>query len=188
MKIGIVGGTFNPPHIGHCILAQEVMDKLGLDKILFIPTNISPHKKDSRTLAASYRYAMVELMVEDHSRFDVCDYEIKRKGVSYTADTLEYLTTQYPDDEFSLIIGSDLACEFHRWHKPQRIRELAQVVVARRREYEVPGEPFFLPIDILQIGISSSRIRQMHGRGLSIRYLVPSGVYEYIQKHNLYRP
>jgi len=188
MKIGIVGGTFNPPHIGHCILAQEVLDKLRLDKIFFIPTNIPPHKKDTPMVPASHRYAMVELMVHDQPQFAVLDYEIKRKGISYTADTLEHLARQHPSDELHLIIGSDLACEFHRWHKPQRIQELAQVVVARRREYEVPGEPFFLPIDILQIGISSSRIRQMHGRGLSIRYLVPSGVYQYIQKHNLYRP
>lgn len=187
MKIGILGGTFNPPHIGHCILAQEVLDGLCLDKVFFIPTNIPPHKKETHMVEASHRYAMVEVMVKDRPQFAALDYEIKREGISYTVDTLEHIHRQYPDDQLYLIIGSDLACEFHLWHKPQRIRELAQVVVARRREYAAPCDDSFRAVDILQIGISSSHIRRISAQGLSIRYLVPPGVYEYIQKHKLYR-
>ncbi|MBN2482898.1 MAG: nicotinate (nicotinamide) nucleotide adenylyltransferase [Candidatus Omnitrophica bacterium] len=186
MKIGILGGTFNPPHIGHCILAQEMLDTLCLDKIFFIPTNISPHKKGAKMVPSHHRYAMVELMVKDNPQFSVIDYEIAREGVSYTVETLEYLKKQYPLDRFYLIIGSDLACEFGDWRQPQRIKELAQVVVARRREFPSPGNSSFLPVDILQIDISSSCIRRMRKNNLSIRYLVAPGVGEYIHTHKLY--
>ena len=186
MKIGILGGTFNPPHIGHCILAQEMMDKLSLEKILFIPTNISPHKQESKMVSAQHRLEMVSRMIQDRQCFAVSDYEIKREGISYTVDTLEYLKGEYPNDEISLIIGSDLACQFKQWRSPERIRELARIVVGRRREFPAPTDNAFLPVDILQIEISSSRIRQMRTQGLSVQYLLNGRVYEYIEQHRLY--
>ena len=115
MKIGILGGTFNPPHIGHLILAQTAEEKLGLDKVFFIPTNTPPHK-NTFLLEAKHRLAMVKLTVEDHKSFKALDWEIKRGGFSYTIDTIRELKSKYPGDQFFLIVGSDLANDFNSWN------------------------------------------------------------------------
>ena len=130
MKIGILGGTFNPPHVGHLILAQEVTDVLGLDKVFFIPTNISPHKKSEPN--ASSRFNMVELAVSGNSSFEVLDLELKRGGVSYTIDTIRQLKQENPNDEFYLIMGSDLANEFSSWKNCREIKKEVKIAVVDR--------------------------------------------------------
>jgi nicotinate-nucleotide adenylyltransferase len=185
-RVGILGGTFNPPHIGHLILAQEVLDKLALDKIFFIPTNIPPHK-NTTLVDTHHRLEMVRFSIEGNKRFSILDLEIKRGGTSYTIDTIKRLRKIYPDDEFYLIIGSELAREFHTWKNYKQIIKLAKIVVAQRKEAPFKRGSDFISLDILQIGISSSLIRELLRQGLSIRYLVHPKVEEYIKKHNLYQ-
>jgi nicotinate-nucleotide adenylyltransferase len=114
MRIGILGGTFNPPHLGHLILAEEVREKLNLDKIFFIPTNIPPHKS-TESVSSWHRFNMVKLAIKSNPYFEVLDLEIKRGGVSFTIDTIKELKSKFPRDEFYLIVGSDLASTFSTW-------------------------------------------------------------------------
>ncbi|UCG35672.1 MAG: nicotinate-nucleotide adenylyltransferase [Candidatus Omnitrophota bacterium] len=186
MKIGILGGTFNPPHMGHLVLAQEVLDKLKLDKIFFIPTNIPPHK-ENEGIETKHRLAMVSLSMEANDSFELIDVEIKRGGISYTIDTLRQLIQQFPHDEFYLIVGSDLANDFSSWKEQQELKKLAKIVVACRDKYPLKKQDDFIVLDIIQINISSSQIRGLVKKGHSIRYLVPEAVASYIEEHHLYR-
>lgn len=186
MKIGILGGTFNPPHIGHLILAQEVYQKAGLDKIFFIPTNLPPHK-ESHNVSARSRLAMVKLAVGDDKRFEVLDWEIKRGGVSYTVDTVRQLKQKYAKADFYLIVGSDLANDFPTWKYFSELRKAVKIIVAKRRAYPLKKRDKFMVLNIVQMGIASSYIRGLIKKGFSVKYLVADSVAEYIEKHRLYR-
>ena len=185
MKIGILGGAFNPPHLGHLILAQNVLSGLGLDKIFFIPTNISPHK-ESNNVGATERLEMLKLTVADNENFQVLDLEMKRGGTSYTIDTVKELKTKYPDDDFYLIVGSDLANDFFTWKDYQQLKKLIAIAVACRNNYPLKEKDNFILLDIAQFYISSSQIRQLIKQGHCIRHLVKDSVADYIEKHNLY--
>lgn len=186
MKIGILGGTFNPPHIGHLILAQEVYQKLGLDKILFIPTNLPPHK-ESHNVSALDRLAMVKIALGGDRRFEVLDLEIKRGGVSYTIDTVRELKRRYLKAEFYLIVGSDLANDLPTWKYFRELKKAVKIVVAKRRAYPLKKRDRFIILNIVQMGIASSYIRGLIKRRLPIKYLVTEGVAQYISKHKLYQ-
>lgn len=186
MKIGILGGTFNPPHIGHLILAQEVKDKLKLDKIFFVPTNIPPHKQSHHVLASD-RVNMIKLAISGNKDFSVCDIEIKRGGVSYTIDTVHELKKNYPRDDFYLIVGSDLANAFPTWRYFEGLRKLVKIVVVQRREYPLKNKQDFAVLRVFPMGISSSKIREFVKKNLSIKYLVSDKVADYIGKHKLYQ-
>lgn len=187
MKIGILGGSFNPPHTGHLILAQEAYEALNLDKVVFVPTNISPHKENNNEADASSRLAMIKLAVADNNIFEVLDIELKRGGVSYTIDTVKQLRQIYGNDELFLIIGSDLANSFSTWKDFGELAKLTRIVVARRKEHPLDSKDDFFVIDVTHIEISSSYIRQKIKKGESIQYFVPKAVAEYIEQHNLYR-
>lgn len=186
MKIGILGGTFNPPHIGHLILAQEVCQKVGLNKIFFVPTNIPPHK-ESHNVFAEHRIKMVELMIGNDKRFEVSDVEIKRGGVSYTIDTVRELKKIYPKDELYLIVGSDLAMDFGTWRYYEELKKEIKIIVAKRRDYPLERRDNFIVVGILQMGISSSYIRSLIKKRFSVKYLVAEKVARYIAKNKLYR-
>jgi len=186
MKIGILGGTFNPPHVGHIILAQEVYQKAGLDKIFYIPTNLPPHK-ESHNVSAQSRMAMVKLAVGKDKRFKVLDLEIKRGGVSYTADTVRQLQQKYAKADFYLIVGSDLANDFPTWKYFAELKKAVKIIVAKRRTYPLKKRNKFIVVNIVQMGISSSYIRGLIKKGFSVKYLVSDSVAEYIEKHKLYR-
>lgn len=185
MKIGILGGTFNPPHIGHIILAQEAQLRLGLDKIFFIPTNIPPHKA-SKEADSKHRFNMVQLMIEGEDCFAVMDLELKRGGVSYTVDTVRQLKAQFPQDDFVLIFGSDLANDFYKWKRFDELKRAVKIVVAQRKETLFKDKNDFSVIDIIQIGISSSMIRERIREGKPIKNLVKDNVFQYIKEHRLY--
>ena len=185
MKIGILGGTFNPPHIGHLILAQDVSEGLRLDKILFIPTNISPHKS-SNEMPAFKRLEMVKLAICDNKKFEVLDLEVKRGGTSYTIDTVRELKALYPKDELYLIVGSDLANYFLEWKDFNDLKKLVKIVVAQRKESPLKDKDSFIIKDITQINISSSLIRAMIKQGRTVRYLLGDKVRDYILKNKLY--
>jgi len=192
MNIGILGGTFNPPHVGHLIVAERVREELGLDKILFIPSAISPHKQHIQLADAAYRIEMVQLAVLGRQFFEASDIEIARGGVSYTVDTLDQLKRMYPDDTFFLLIGMDNLAEFNTWKSPEKIVDLANVVVMTRAGFkpnEVLGEygKKVTFCQVPEIEISSSDIRARVKQGKSIRFLVPKPVESYIMYRKLYQ-
>lgn len=186
MKIGILGGTFNPPHIGHLILAQEVAQKLSLNRIFFIPTNIPPHK-ESNNVNGLDRLSMTKLAIKGDSRFKVLDLEIKRGGVSYTVDTVRELKNKFKRAEFYLIVGSDLANDFPTWKYFESLKKAVKIVVAKRRAYPLERKNNFIMMQIVQMGISSSYIRGLIKKGFSVKYLVTDNVAKYIEKHRLYK-
>jgi len=185
MKVGILGGTFNPVHIGHLILAQTIKEKLDLDRVIFIPANYPPHKYVDLATARK-RLTMVKLAIRDNPGFQAIDWEIKRGGVSYTIETLRQLKSRYPKRDFFLIIGSDLTDEFYSWKDYGQIQELARIVVARRMNAAFGNKSNFINVDMVGIGITSSLVRQFIKAGRDIRYLVTPRVFAYIVRNKLY--
>jgi nicotinate-nucleotide adenylyltransferase len=190
-KMGILGGTFDPIHLGHLVLAQQVKKKLKLDQVRFIPCLIPPHKTRRRLSPAKDRFRMVEMAVEDNLEFSVSDIEIKRGGLSYTVDTLRQLACSHPDTELYFLTGSDVLDEINTWKDPDEIYRLARMVIAIRPGFDNIDKknPFVkksILVEITGLDISSSRIRQMVKKGQSIKYLVPPQVEEYILKKKLY--
>jgi nicotinate-nucleotide adenylyltransferase len=192
MKLGLFGGTFDPVHHGHLIVAEYVRERVGLDRVLFIPTMISPHKMDAAVTSPAHRFAMLREGVKSNPFFQVSDMEIERGGVSYTVDTLRLLGEENATDEFFLLIGADNLEEFRTWKDPGEIVRRAKLVVMNRPGFTgTPADPS-LPGDIIQcpvpsIDISATEIRRRVEQGLTISYLVPPSVCRYIDRHRLYR-
>jgi nicotinate-nucleotide adenylyltransferase len=197
VRIGILGGTFNPPHLGHLVCAQEAYLQLRLDRVILIPARTPPHKPVEDEPGARHRLELCRCAVDGDERFEVSELEIERTGTSYTVDTLEELNSRAPDSELFLIVGGDVAAGLPLWREPERVLELATLAVAKRRgtarervQQALIGlaggdraEYFRMP----RIGISSTMIRRRVRAGEPIRYLTPTPVADYIQRHNLYR-
>lgn len=194
MKLGILGGTFDPPHVGHVIAADEVRSSLKLDLIYFIPAARSPHKRDHKSAPASERLTLVGLATLFDRDFVVSDIEIKRRNVSYTVDTLEALRAANPRDELFLLLGMDNILSFHTWRSPHRILELATVVAMTRPGYhhaqqkQIPRwmKKRTIVCPVPEIGISSSDIRRRIREAKPFRHMVPEPVYDYITLRGLY--
>lgn len=191
MTIGVFGGTFNPPHIGHLIVAESVQDQLSFDRLLFIPSANPPHKSDPTLAPAEHRLAMTKLAVEGNKVFEVSDAEIQRPGMSYTVDTLKGLNAVFPQANLSLIIGADNFVEIETWKSPDEIVSLADVIVMNRPGYASVNvrhkySKYARFVNVPPIGISGSEIRRRIKQHRSIRYLVPDAVLEYILRHRLY--
>jgi nicotinate-nucleotide adenylyltransferase len=196
MRIGIYGGTFDPVHLGHLILAETCRAACGLDEVWLVPAQVSPHKLEVQASPPARRLDMLEFAVAGLPEFRVSRIEIDRPGPSFTFETLEQLHCERPGDEFFLLIGADSVIDFPKWRSPQRIAELATLVVVNRgrstptiellkgigidesrvREVEMPG-----------IDLSASSIRERVRNGQSIRFLVPRPVEHYIREQGLYR-
>ena len=189
MKIGILGGTFNPIHIGHLVLAEEVLQKLRLDKILFIPAYLPPHKEEKELLDGKERMKMVRLAVKGNPRFEAADIEIKRKGKSYSIDTLKGLRLKYPPgNKFFFILGSDSLGYLDSWKDIDSVLKLAKFVIASRPGYALKNPPKgILPVAIESLDVSGFCIRQRMKRNESVRYLLHPAVYAYIIKKGFYR-
>ncbi len=204
MKIGIYGGTFNPPHLGHLAAARTAVDALGLDRLIIIPAAIPPHKQlPQSTPAPEHRLAMVEKMADAlllPETVKVSSLELDRPGKSYTSDTLEEIRAQHPGAELWLLMGTDMFLTLHRWHEPERILELAGVCAFGRTEQD--GEELFAPqrehlrkaypgakITTITlpglVDVSSTRLRELLARGEGGEYLPPS-IYGYILRNGLY--
>lgn len=181
MRKGVFGGTFDPVHMGHLVIAEAAAEAYALDRVLFVPCARPPHKSADGLAPAEDRLEMVRMAIEANPRFEVCDIEVRRGGVSYTVETLEALHQGDPDAELWLILGADMAATMPSWRSIERVRELARPCVASREGYEGGG---FRPPTI---GISSSDIRGRIASGRSIRYLVPDPVRRYIEDRGLYR-
>ena len=196
MRVGILGGTFNPPHLGHLICAQEAYLQLKLDRVTLIPARIPPHKPVDDEPGPEHRLELCRVAVGDDERFDVSDLEITRHGPSYTVDTLELLHSREPESELFLIVGGDIAAGLRSWREPERVLSLATLAVAGRRgtsRAEVDealsglrggerAEFFQMPT----ISIASTVLRRRVRAGQPIRYYVPDGVVSYIDRHRLY--
>ena len=197
MRIGILGGTFNPPHLAHLICAQEAFLQLGLDRVVLIPARIPPHKPVEEEPGPEHRLELCRLAIQgDEHRFEVSGVEIAREGPSYTVDTLEELRSSAPDHELFLIVGGDIAAGLTEWREPERVLSLATLAIAKRRgtsRADVDnalrmlrgGERaqfFRMP----RIAISSTMLRERVRAGESIRYYTPDPVINYIDSHHLY--
>lgn len=192
MKIAILGGTFDPPHLGHLILADTVIRELNYDKVLFIPSKIPPHKNISGEVSNEDRLNMLKLSIEDDKRFSFDDYELKSEGISYTIKTLNYLYENYDiDGKIALIIGADLIKDFHRWKEPEKISELANIVAVNREESDNLDkeniEKYNIKVIIApRIDISSTLIRERIKKNKAFRYFLNDKVYNYIISNKLY--
>lgn len=194
-RYGIFGGTFNPPHIAHSVLADDVREQMHLDKIIFIPTGNPPLKDSSLALSAEHRLNMAKLAFGDDKNFEVSDIEAKNPGEkSYTIDTLIKLREFYKDDfvKFYLIIGVDNLINFPRWKNPEKLFLLSEVVVINRPgclvqdvKSEYSSRVKYLSVPMLEI--SSTMIRDYIENGKSVKYLVHPSVEKYIHTHNLYK-
>ena len=192
MKLGIFGGTFDPVHHGHLIVAEYVRETVGLDRILFIPTMISPHKQDADITAAIDRFAMLREAVGANPFFEASDLEIERGGVSYTVDTLRILMESHRPADLYLLIGADNLRDFGSWKDPEEIVKRARLIVMNRPGFTAGEADRPLPEDAIQcvvpsIDISATEIRRRVEQGLPISYLVPLSVERYIAQHRLYR-
>jgi nicotinate-nucleotide adenylyltransferase len=192
MKVGIFGGTFDPIHTGHLIVAEAVREQELLDRVVFVPSCVSPHKQARAITPAGDRLAMVKEAVASNSAFEASGIEIERGGVSFTIDTLRIFKAQRPGDQLHLMIGADNMQEFATWKDPGEILRTAVVIAMRRPGFTggMPADKAFAGVrfcEVPEIGISSTDIRRRAGCGLSIRYLVPEAVETYIQEKKLYR-
>lgn len=188
MKIGILGGTFNPIHIGHLILAEEAREKLGLDKIIFVPAYLPPHKDNTDIAVAADRLKMVSLAIKQNKYFSVSDLEIRRDGRSYTIDTLKEFKKKYPDDDLYFIIGSDLLKYLDEWKDLSDIIKMVKFIVATRPDYPLEKIPAYIStLAIRAVDVSGFEIRRCIEEGKSFSYLVPDAVFDYIKKKRLYQ-
>ena len=199
MKLGILGGTFDPIHLGHLIIAEEAMSSLGLDRVLFVPAGDPWMKADTTITPKQHRLAMVLAAVGDNPKFKVSPSELERFGPSYTVETLEEFQEDYGQQtELFFIIGADALKDFGRWNQPERVLELCTLAVVGRpaqEELDLSSLEASLPgigervamVDDVAIGVSATDIRERVEEGRSIRYLVPPTVETYIQEHGLYK-
>jgi nicotinate-nucleotide adenylyltransferase len=196
VRIGILGGTFNPPHLGHLICAQEAYLQLGLDRVTLIPARIPPHKPVEDEPGAEHRLELCRLSIRGDERFQVSDLEIGRDGPSYTVDTLEALHSSSQDHELFLIVGGDIAAGLPNWHEPERVLSLATLAVAQRRGTSrtavdsalrtLRGAERTCFFRMPRIAISSTMLRERARSGQPIRYYVPDAVEGYIKRRRLY--
>lgn len=192
MRIGVFGGTFDPPHVGHLLAAGDAFDALSLDKLIFVPVALQPLKSSAPASApAADRLEMVRCTVGDDRRFEVSAVEIERGGLSYTVDTLEALAAQNPGATFFLILGMDAYSALDRWKSPDRIRELATIAVLSReetgREAEIGSIAGVTLLGTRRIDVSSSEVRGRLRDGKPIRGFVTESVERYLATADLYR-
>ncbi|MCI0706471.1 MAG: nicotinate-nucleotide adenylyltransferase [Ignavibacteriae bacterium] len=188
-RIGLFGGTFDPPHIGHLIIAQQALAQLKLDRVIFVPASTPPHKRKKAFTKPVDRLKMVRLAVRGAGQFRVTDIEIRRKGVSYTVDTVKEIHRRNKKTELFLIIGSDNFAEFQSWKSYDEILKLAKLAVYARFDKEGKHDLRKRQVHWLQgilLDISSSEIRNAVRRNQSVRHLLPAAVERYIESHKLY--
>jgi len=196
LRIGILGGAFNPPHIGHLVCAQEALLQLQLDKVLFVPTGQAPHREIPDDPGGEARLDLCEAAIEGDERFAVSRFELEHEGPSYTVETLRALHEESPDDERFLILGGDQAAALPQWHEPEAVLELAFLAVVERVGFTRSGigiqlsrlrgaeDPRYLDMPLMQV--SSTSVRRRVAERKPIRFLVPDRVVERIESQGLY--
>ncbi len=187
-KIGILGGTFDPPHIIHLIIANEVYAQLGLKKVIFLPNKVPPHKKESGFVEAKDRVHMLELATASNPHFEVDARELSREGKSYTFDTMLEMTKEKPDQSFYFIIGGDMVEYLPKWYRIEELLQLVTFVGVNRPAYSLNSEYPVLNVTVPETDISSSLIREKCWKKSPIDYYVPEKVAAYIKEHHFYEP
>lgn len=185
-RVGIIGGTFNPPHMGHLIMAQQVGDQLGLDEVRFMPDAQPPHVDEKKTIPAQDRANMVQQAIADNPLFKLETAELKRGGKSYTYDTMKALKAQHPETQYYFIIGGDMVDYLHTWSHIDELVKLVTFVGIKRTGYPTTSQYPVIWVDAPLIDISSTQIRHKVSQGHTVRYLVPDTVAAYIKEHQLY--
>jgi nicotinate-nucleotide adenylyltransferase len=185
-KIGILGGTFDPPHFGHLLMANEVRFRLNLDEIWFMPNQLPPHKIKTSLSTNENRFQMLEKAIKDHPQFRVEPIELSRSGPSFTIDTIKILKEKYPKVDFYFIIGADMIEYLPKWHQINDLMELIQFVGVKRPGYNNDTDFPIIYVDAPQMEISSKMIRDRLYKKESIRYLLPESVRVYIKENHLY--
>jgi nicotinate-nucleotide adenylyltransferase len=197
LRIGVLGGAFNPPHTGHMVLAQEALVQLELERVLLMPMGEAPHREIADDPGRDARFELCEAAVSGDERMEVSRLEVDREGPSYTVDTLEALAAERPGDELVWILGGDQAAKLRSWREPERVLELARIAATERGAWRQPGifvEASHLRnsgrlvfFDMPPMGLSSTMIRRRVGRGQPVKYLVPDAVADVIEERGLYR-
>ncbi|WP_442595072.1 nicotinate-nucleotide adenylyltransferase [Neobacillus sp. D3-1R] len=185
-KIGILGGTFDPPHFGHLIMANEVASGLNLDAVWFLPNQIPPHKVKTSSTTTEERLQMLEIATESHPLFRIETIEFRRNGPSYTIETMEILSKQYPNHEFYFIIGADMIEYLPKWYKIDELVQLVRFVGVKRPGYTTESKFPIIHVEAPLIDISSKMIRNRIANKETIRYLLPESVRIYIKENHLY--
>ncbi len=197
-RIGIMGGTFSPIHVGHLIMAEKAYETMDLDIVWMVPTANPPHKQDLDILDANHRLNMVKMAIEDNPHFQLSTMEMEEEKPRYSYETMEWLNKTYPECEFFYILGADSLFAIETWREYERFMAATHILVANRKEQvtdKLEEQISYLKnkygarisvIDSPNLEISSSEIREMVENGKSIRYYVPDCVYQYIQKEKLY--
>jgi nicotinate-nucleotide adenylyltransferase len=198
VRVGILGGAFNPPHIGHLVCAQEALIQLELEKVVFVPVGRAPHRGIEADPGAETRLELVELAIAGDDRFESSRIELDRDGPSYTSETLRQMRSAAPDDEHFLILGGDQAAALGSWHEPEEVLSLATVAVVERVSWtrnaigiklgRLKGAQRVRYLDMPLMQVSSSAIRRRVAAGRPIRYLVPEAVASYVEANGLYAP
>jgi nicotinate-nucleotide adenylyltransferase len=195
MRVGVFGGTFDPPHVGHLLTAVDAAEQLGLDRLLFVPAGAQPLKVGSVTAAPEQRLAMTRLLAGDDGRFAVDPIEIERAGLSYSVDTLEALAARWPEARLHFLVGADVVRTFAEWREPERVAELAQLVVLDRAG-DAAGAPGVGKVAAVagarrlatrRVDVSSTEVRARVRAGQSIRGFVPEAIADFIGSAGLYR-
>jgi len=197
-RIGLFGGTFDPPHLGHLILASEAQTQLELNRLLWILTPEPPHKQDQFITSIEHRLAMVELAIKDNPAFELSRIELDRRGPHYTLDTIKLVADENPDADIVPIIGGDSLHDLPKWHEPQKLVYACHWIGVMRRpneeanldelESQLPGISSKVHyVDAPLLEIASREIRSRIAIGRSVRYYLPGSVYEYINQHHLYK-
>ena len=198
-QIGLFGGTFDPPHLGHLILASEAYSQLELDRLLWILTPEPPHKQDQSITSIAHRLEMVKLAIEGNPIFELSRIELDRPGPHYTLDTIELIAKQYPNSDITPIIGGDSLRDLPKWKRPKELLQACHWVGVMHRpgeqedlkalENDLPGISSKVHyVDATLLEIASREIRNRIANGKQFRYYLPPAVYEYIRKHHLYQP
>lgn len=198
MRIGVLGGTFDPIHIGHLVIAEEARVELNLERVVFVPAGLPPHKLEHVLSPVAHRLAMVELAIASNPRFTLSRVDIDRSGPSYSVDTIALLRDEWgPDVDIYFIMGSDSLRDILTWHEPQRLIRLCYLAVVNRPSHQAELDELdaLLPgiasrvrmLHAPELAISSTEIRRRVHEGLSIKYQVPEAVEAYIYQHQLYR-
>lgn len=193
MKTCLFGGTFDPPHFGHLIVAQTIFEAEHFDQIVFVPAHIPPHKKERKISSIDNRMKMLQIAIQDNPNFSISDIEIKRGGISYSLETIKAFKKEarIKTEDLFYLIGSDSLKQFHGWKNPKEILNECRLIVAIRPGFRPSDIPNWILAkiqfaNIPRVEISSTQIRQRWGVNKTIRYMVTQPVWEFINEHNLY--
>lgn len=189
MRIGVFGGTFDPPHLGHLVAAGDAADALGLGRVVWIPSALHPFKGESVRTPPALRLEMTRAAIAGDPRFEADDLELRRQGPSYTVDTLRELHARHPGAELFFLTGADNLRDLPKWREPEEVVRLARLVVVSRQGEGVPEDTRFpaLAVRVLRFDVSATEVRRRVAAGASIRYLVPEAVREIVERERLYR-